>query len=49
MNELQDSNKLNKLIDILIDYIREYQLKKFDPFYMRDKQTFEINEYGINL
>ena len=45
MNEPQD---LNKLTDILIDYIREYQLKKFDPFYMREKLKFDINEYGMN-
>ena len=46
-NNMNESQDFNKLIDILLEYIKEYHLKKFDPFYMRERQTFDINEYGM--
>lgn len=44
---MTETEVLNKLLDILINYSKEYYIKKFDPFYMKDKQTIDINEYGI--
>ena len=46
---MPELGELNKLIDILINYAKEYHIKQFDPFYMRDKITFDMNDYGMKM
>ena len=46
---MSETQELNKLSDILLDYIKEYHLKSFDPFYMREKKTFDVNDYGMDF
>ncbi|XP_054158633.1 uncharacterized protein LOC128956944 [Oppia nitens] len=38
-------DQCNQLMDSLLNYVRDYHLKKFDPLYLRDKQTINYNQY----
>ncbi|CAG2115844.1 unnamed protein product [Medioppia subpectinata] len=46
-NGHDNTQDMNKLIDCLINYAKEYHIKRLDPFYMREKHTIDFNEYGI--
>ncbi|CAG2120515.1 unnamed protein product, partial [Medioppia subpectinata] len=36
-NGHDNTQDMNKLIDCLINYAKEYHIKRLDPFYMREK------------
>jgi hypothetical protein len=40
---------LNKLMDIILSYSKEYHVKQFDPFIIRDKKTISLNKYGMSI
>jgi hypothetical protein len=40
---------LNKLMDIILNYSKEYHVKQFDPFIIRDKKVITLNNYGMSL
>lgn len=36
----------NKLMEIIINQIRDYHIKKFDPFIWEKRETIDFNPYG---
>jgi hypothetical protein len=48
-NEENNENfLLNKLMDIILSYSKEYHVKQFDPFIIRVKKTINFNNYGMS-
>jgi len=48
-NSTDDENGVvlsNKLMDIILNYAKEYQFKQFDPYIIRQKNTINFNAYS---